>query len=142
MKLPLSYLLLPCCAARWTLRLKKLLFVIAWYLTAPHINIFLLNFWLETENNKRPMCLDALLIWWPVIKGLEIMVLGASRKQLLQITTACNVTSHKKREIWSIKARNKVTLTWYLNKKKKIKTGVQCPFLVTKVAVTLQLYEV
>ena len=34
--------------------------------------------------NKRPMGLDALVIWWPVIKVMLLSIFGAYRKQLPQ----------------------------------------------------------
>ena len=33
-----------------------------------------------TWHNKRPMGFDAFLIWWPIIRGLVIMLLGAKMK--------------------------------------------------------------
>ena len=65
------------------------------------------------------MGLDALLIQWSVIKCLVTMNLQCKQEAAssLPVTTACNVTYYKKAEIGSIKARNEVTRTGYLNRK-------------------------
>ena len=72
------------------------------------------------ENNKRSMGFNALLIWWPLTKGLVVMhvwctqeAANLSSKHYWQRAKCLQFNLYKNIEIWSTKARNEVTLTWY-----------------------------
>ena len=104
---------------------KLILYSLQWKL--PNVDLWSLFAWCTsyiwyTYWIKRLMGLDALLLWWPVIKGLFIMHLWWKQEALTSThywlkANAYNVTFYKKIELWSIKTRNEFILTWSLNTK-------------------------